>query len=87
MILDLVTLGLSALDKIPTGKGKRKQAVKYQREAIKDLSLLRGNLEAAANAGETISGFGLKMIVASLGATQNVMEATADAIDDDTPEQ
>lgn len=83
----LVGPALEGLKLIPSGRGKRKQAVKFQRAAIQDLSLLRGEIEAAANAGEGISGFGLKMIVSQLGATQRVMETTADAIDDDTPEE
>lgn len=87
MLLDIITLGLGALSKLPTGKGKRKAAIEYMRPEIQAVSLLRGTLETAANRGDNVSGFALQMLADRLAVTQSIMQVTADAIGDDTPEK
>lgn len=86
MLLDIITLGLGALSKLPTGKGKRKAAIEYMRPEIQSVANLRGTLELAANRGDTVSGFALQMLADRLAVTQSIMQVTADAIGDDTPE-
>jgi hypothetical protein len=83
MILDLVGIGIGALDKIPTGKGKRKMAARYLHASADNLGLLMGDLESAANSGEVIGGFSLKMVNARLATTLAVMRTTVNAIGPD----
>ncbi len=87
MIFDLAVLGIGALDKIPTGKGKRKASARFLRAEKNDLSSLLTTLDGAAKNGDAISGFGLLMLVERLKVTVSVMDTAADAIlgdDDDT---
>lgn len=82
-ILDLANLGIGLINKIPTGKGKRKMAAEFLNAAANDLALLMGDLEAAANSGEVLSGFSLKMVNAQLRSTLASMRTTVDAIGPD----
>ena len=82
-ILEIAGLALGALDKIPTGKGKRKMAARYLDAEAENLALLMGDLEMAANSGETISGFALKMVNARLAVTLATMKTTVNAIGPD----
>lgn len=87
MLGTIIDVGLKALDKIPTGKGKRKAAIEFMRPEIQGIAQIRGLLEAAANSG----GAGdreleYRLLSARLGVTQSIMQVTADAIGDDTPE-
>lgn len=82
-LLELVGLGLGALDKIPTGKGKRKMAARYLDAEANNLALLMGDLEAAANSGEMLGGFALKMVNARLQTTLATMRTTVNAIGPD----
>lgn len=83
MLLEIIKLGLGALDKIPTGKGKRKAAIEYMRPEIQALALLRGTLEAEANKG---GGVVYQLLADRLAVTQSIMQVTVNAIGDDTPE-
>ena len=88
MLLDLAVLGIGALDKIPTGKGKRKASARFLRSEKDSLGSLLAVLDSEANSGGAISGFGLKMLVERLKVTVKIMDTAADAIlgDDDDPE-
>lgn len=83
MILDLVTLGLGAIDKIPSGKGKRKMAARYLNSSADQLALLMGDLDMAITSGEAIGGFGLRMVNSRLQTTLAVMRTTVNAIGPD----
>ena len=83
MILDLIGVGIGALDKIPTGKGKRKMAARYLHASAAELSNLMLDLDAAATSGEPIGGFALKMVNARLRTTLVVMQTTVQAIGPD----
>ena len=84
MLLDIIKLGLGALDKIPTGRGKRKAAIEYMSPEIEALEVFRGQLELAANRGDSVSGFALQLLADRLGGTQFIMQVTVNAIGDDT---
>lgn len=84
MLADLiVTSAIGLVDKIPTGKGKRKMAARFLDAEAKNVAQLRGQLEAAANRGEVLSGFALQMLSNQLGITQKTMETTVAAIGPD----
>lgn len=82
----LIGPALEGLKLIPNGKGKRKQAAKYQRAGIINLSTLIEDIDVAYAAGEELKGLTLKMLNAQLRNIKSIMETTADAIDDDTPD-
>jgi hypothetical protein len=82
-IFGLASLGIGALDKIPTGKGKRKATARFLDGEANNLALLMGDLEAAANSGEVISGFALRMLNARLATTLTAMRLTVNAIGPD----
>ena len=80
MILDLAAFGIGALDKIPTGKGKRKQAARYLDASANSLEELMNDLDSAGTSGELIGGFALKMLNSRLGTTLAAMRITVNAI-------
>lgn len=82
-VLGLAGIGKELVGKIPTGKGKRKMSARYLDAEADNLEVLIADLDAAANSGEVLSGFALKMVNARLKTTVAVMRTTVNAIGPD----
>lgn len=86
MFLELASLAFSALDKIPTGKGKRKASVNYLAPEASAVENLADLLEISANSGESMPPIAQKIFAERLRVTASLIRTTVSAIGDDTPE-
>lgn len=83
----LLGFAIDGIRLIPSGKGKRKAAVKYLQTESAAIETLVSDLNKSADAGEVIGGFSLRMLAQRLLVTKSMIDTTVEAIGDDTPEE